>query len=181
MTGRRAVRVLLVGALLAGCGVSSQDAPEPVPAERLPSSVRPSPAQAGAVRGRVWSARRERLVPVTVDLGGPDAASRARALLSLAGPAEQPPSELPLSTRLLSVRQEGDLVALQLSREAGDVPAARVALALGQVVLTLTEDPAVRRVQVQAEDRVLTLLDGSGRPVQRPLERADFAGLVAPP
>lgn len=161
--------------------MSSQDAPEPVPAERLPTAAPSRAVAPGVVRGRVWGAREQRLVPVSVDLPGSDAESRIGTLLSLAGPAEQPPSALSPSTRLLSVVQSGDLVELQLSEEAADPSPGRVALALGQVVLTLTEDPAVRRVRVRAQDRPLDLLDDAGNRVARPLVRADFVGLLAAP
>jgi hypothetical protein len=168
---------LLVAVLLSGCGVRPQSAPEPVPSDRLPSATQ-SPAASGAVRGQVWGARNQRLVPVFVELTDSGVAGRVRALLSLAEPGQRPPTALRDGTRLLRVTRSGDTVELALSSDLHLIPMTDLPLALGQLVFTVTELPGVRRVHVRAGQQQVRYLDATGRRITRPLVRTDFDGLV---
>lgn len=181
MLGRRhpsaCVPGLLLVLLLAACGIDAQRSPEPVPADRLPTTAE-SPAQAGAARGRVWGARGSRLVPVFVELPDDGLETRVRAVLALGKPGQRPPTALPSGTRLVRLHRDGDTVVLQLSEQITRVPVTELPLALGQLVFTVTERPDVRRVHVRSADRLVRYVDATGRSVSRPLARLDFAGLV---
>lgn len=169
---------VLVGLVVAGCGVDPQQAPEPVPRDRLPAaSPSPSPSTAAA-RGRVWGAREGRLVPVFTELPGTGLRSRVRAVLSLTELPGGPLTSLRPGTRLVGVSRSGDLAVVSLSDELGEVPADDLPLALGQLVLTVTEDPEVRRVHVRVEQVPIVYVDATGRQISRALVRSDFAELV---
>ena len=169
---------LLVTVVLTACGVEPQRAPEPVPPDRLPAAS-PSPSTTGvAARGRVWGAREGRLVPVFTELPSSSTRSRVRAVLSLDGRDGGPPTALRPGTRLLRLTQSDDLVVVSLSDELGQVPSADLPLALGQLVLTVTEQPGVRRVHVRVEQVPIVYVDATGRQISRALVRADFAELV---
>lgn len=170
-----AVSVVL---LVTACGVEAQPAPEPVPAGRLPSASPSAAAPSTASRGQVWGARDGRLVPVFAELQGTGTAARVRAVLSLADPDERLPSALPPGTRLLRITGSGDRVVLTLSEELRTVPAADLPLALAQLVFTVTERSDVRRVHVRADREPIVYVDATGRRVDRPLVRSDFAELA---
>jgi hypothetical protein len=167
--------VLLVGA----CGVEPQRLPEPVPVERLPAAS-PGPTQNTSARGQVWGARDGRLVPVFVELTDRRPAGRVRALLALGAPGQtpRPPTVLPPRTRLMGVERSGDTVVLEFSEELRRVPVTTLPLALGQIVLTVTEQPRIRRVQVRSDGVPVQYVDATGRRITRDLVRADFADLV---
>jgi hypothetical protein len=174
--------VLLVTALLLpACGVDPQPAPEPVPAERLPSSSLAQEDRGRTERIRVWGAREQRLVPVFVEVDDTGPRARLTALLELGEPGQQPLTALPEGTRLLRVQRSGDRVDLTLSRELRAAPMADLPLALGQLVFTVTEVPGARRVQVRAGDERVPYVDANGRTLTRPLVRSDFDGLVQRP
>lgn len=181
--GAARARVALVAAalLLPACGVEAQEEPEQIPPERLPrSSVAPSsPARAEQVR--VWGARDRRLVPVFVELTDTGLRARLTALLELGDPGQRPPTALPAGTRLVRVQRDGDMVDVMLTEQLRAIAVADLPLALGQLVLTVTEHPGARRVQVRSGDEPLPYIDASGQRISRPLVRADFDGLLQPP
>jgi hypothetical protein len=179
---RRRTTVLaaaLVAALLvAGCGVQPQSEPKPVPSNRLPSVETTEGAPAPGSRARVWGVRDQRIVPVFVELTGPGVVARVTALLTLRRSGQQPLTSIPDDTRLLDVERQGDNVVLSLSRELLRTPERDVPLALGQLVLTATEQPGVRGVEVQAGDAPVRLVSGEGVTLSRPLSRDDFWSLL---
>lgn len=176
--GRACAAAVLVPLLVAACGVEPQRAPEPVPADRLPPATPGAAAATPGALGRVWGARDGRLVPVFTELPGTGTAPRIRALLSLADPAERPPSALLPGTRLLRVERSGGGVELFLSEELRRVPDRDLPLALGQLVFTATEQPEVVRVHVRAGEEPIVYVDATGRRISRALVRSDFAELV---
>lgn len=171
-------RVLVVLVLsLVGCGVEPQRSPEPVPGARLPSALA-SPTEEPRAQARVWGVRDRRLVAVFVPLSRETARSRLEALLALPAVARAPLTALRPGTRVVSMKREGDLVVVTLSPELREVGRRNLPLALGQVVLTLTEDEDVSRVVVRDPQGAIALVTGRGRQVLRPLLRDDFSALV---
>ena len=177
--GSRALLLLTVALLVGACGVEPQRLPEPVPVERLPSAAA-SPTQNPDARGRVWGAREGRLVPVFVELEARSAPGRVRALLALAAPGQtpRPPTVLPPRTQLLRLERSGDAVVLEFDRELREVPVPTLPLALGQIVLTVTEQPRIRRVHVRSDGAPVSYVDASGRTISRAMVRSDFSELV---
>lgn len=168
--------LLLALLLLGGCGVDPQRAPEPVPRDRLPSVEASASLTDGVLRGRVWVAREQRLVPVSVELDGIGVQARVRAVLALAD--DRLPTVLPPGCRLVAARQQGDMVELTLCDDLERLQRRDLPLALGQLVLSVTEEPSARRVLVRTARRTVPLVDTTGRTLTRPLTRGDFAGLV---
>lgn len=173
---RRPVRLLLAGLLLTACGVEPQSEPQPVPDNRLPSAAPSTSAPIAPARVRVWGVREQRLVPVFVELPTDGLAPRVRAMLALAE-SEQAATSIPRGTRLLSVTREGDVVQLVLSSAFMTTGEREVPLALAQLVFTVTEVPGAQRAHVRSVDRAIPLVDATGRVLERPLQRSDFAGL----
>jgi hypothetical protein len=166
---------LLAGCLaLAACGVSPQRAPERVPPDRLPAA---SPqATAPVVQARVWVARGDRVVPVLVELRSPGLSGRLGALLALRTSEPTLPTAIPAGTLLLgNPRREGEVAEVHLSGQLLSAADKVVPLALAQLVLTATEEPGVRAVEVRSGGQRVTLADARDRPLQRPLRRDDFA------
>ena len=169
---------LLAALVLTACGVEVQRAPEPVPADRLPTD-RIAPAEPGRTEQvRIWGARDRRLVPVFVELRRTGLRARLDALLELGEPGQRPPTALPEGVRLIDLEQEADEVDVVLSEELHAVSVQDLPLALGQIVFTATELPGTRRVQVRIGDQRLVYVDAQGRTLTRPFVRSDFDGLV---
>ena len=179
MSSERARLLLAVVVLVGACGVEPQRAPEPVPVQRLPAGS-PGPTGNAAAQGQVWGARDGRLVPVFVELTDRGPAGRVRALLALGTPGQTPPppTVLPSRTRLTRLERSDDSVVLEFTPELRQVPVTTLPLALGQIVLTVTEQPRIRNVQVRSGGVPVEYVDASGRRITRDMRRADFADLV---
>ena len=175
---RARLLLLAIALLLGACGVEPQRAPEPIPVERLPSPAA-SPTDSTTARGQVWGARGGRLVPVFVELGDRSPGGRVRALLALGAPSQEPrpPTMLP-RTQLVGLERSGDAVVLQFTEELRGVTVTSLPLALGQIVLTVTEHPRIRRVHVESDGSPISYVDASGRRIARAMVRGDFADLV---
>lgn len=176
---RARLLLLAVALLVSACGVEPQRLPEPVPVERLPTAS-PNPTGDTTARGQVWGARDSRLVPVFVELTDRGTGGRVQALLALANPGQspRPPTVLPARTRLIGLERSGDTVLLEFTEDLRRVPVTVLPLALGQIVLTVTEQPRIRYVQVRSGGAPVPYVDASGRTITRALVRADFAELV---
>jgi hypothetical protein len=175
---RHRAGVLLGAVLLAACGVEPQSAPEPVPAERLPRAGPTQGSTSPAVRARVWGARDQRLVPVFTELTGTSAVARLQSVLSLGAAEEPAPTVVPTGTRLLSVTQRSSLMVVDLSQDVTTAQPNHIPLVLGQLVLTVTEDPGVDEVEVRADGEPVLLISATGSVVSHPLRRSDFAHLL---
>lgn len=177
---RATLLALGLAALLCGCGVVPQSDPAPIPGDRLPTPAASDGDGVPRATGRVWGAREGRLIPVPVQLSQPTVRARVRALLRLSEPDQRPPTMIPRGVTLLSLSQRNDTVQLTVSSELLQTPQEALPVALGQLVLTVTEDSTARRVQVRVGRSVVPLVDATGQRVVRPLERSDFAGITPP-
>lgn len=176
-------RLLLTAAaalLTSACGVTPQDAPEPVPGERLPPATAAPSADAQQVR--VWVVLGERLVPVFVDRAGDGLRSRVEALLEVSKAGEPLTSAIPADSRLLGiVRPAGDVVELQMDGRLNQLERRLQPLAVAQLVLTATERPDVVAVRITSDGRRLDIPGPSGRLRTEPLRRTDVAAYVQGP
>jgi spore germination protein GerM len=85
---------------------------------------------------------------------------------------------LPPRTQLIGLDRSGDAVVLEFSGELRGVPVNTLPLALGQIVLTVTEQPPIRRVHVRSDGVPISYVDATGRRIDRAMVRGDFAELV---
>lgn len=189
---RRGCLLLLLGALLVGCGIPQDDEPRALdpakaPAGALPSpnSVRapdpePEPALTGAEQVELFFVRDGQVVPVirpvprstTVEpllellFAGPTPAEKAAGSSSL----------IPPSLSVQQVERQGQTAVVTLRGTENQVRPQ--ALAFAQIVATLTPERA---------SGVRFRLDGADLPVPRsdgsltdaPVSRSDFAGLIS--
>jgi hypothetical protein len=162
--------------LVAGCGVSSQDTPVLVPAERLPTANGNPSASRPALTstGLLYLCRGNVLEPVEFLFEGEGIAGRISALLSLPAPPEGLRTAIPAGTRLEGVQQDGAVVTLELTEQMLRLRGPDQRLALAQLVYTATELEGVQGVRLSIGGKLVPLPDESGRLVERPVQREDL-------
>lgn len=174
----RRAAALVLAAVLCGCGVQPQDDAEQVPAEQLPTELRAGPSADGtSTEVDVYLVEQGRLVRHAQPAAGDDPVSALRSLLAAPAPQATRRTAVPAGTRVVSVSVDGDLAAVALSGEFGDVRGRDQLLAVAQVVWTLTESGELRRVQLSVAGRELPLPVDSGAAVDGPVTRAQYASV----
>lgn len=171
--------VALVFALTAGCGLTAQSAPEPVPTSSLDGTAAPASPQSTDVV-QIYLLRDERLVAV------PRAGRSMRDAITLlaAGPTALD-VETGLGTALvtrsveLATGPDPDVVVLEVTPEFIGLSDRERFLAVAQLVWTATEVCCATRVQVQLDARPLAV-PADGGPAARPVRRDDYRS-VGPP
>lgn len=123
------------------------------------------------------------LLAVGRDRSGESALSTLTQLV-LAGPTEGEAS-LGLRSALSSERMVtavlplGPLVQVQLGSEFAELPADQQLLAVAQITCTLTTQPGIQRVSFSLAGRDIEVPTQDGSLVARPVERSDYAELIA--
>lgn len=183
-----AVCALLLGtAVLAACGVSSQEEatriePEDVPFGLLEDQPTTTAVDAGRTTA-VYLLSSDELV--SVDRRIPTDATLDELLsLVITGPTEVEQSlgittAVPAGT-LASVDTGSGIAEVDLTSAFGDIRSREQIFALGQIVYTLTGQPGIGAVRftVEGEDVTVPLSDGTSS--DDPLSRDDFEA-IAPP
>jgi spore germination protein GerM len=180
-----ALGLLLSGALLVAAlrGVPDDAQPRTLPAEEDAAGTAPPVATtARTVELVVYLVRADHLAPVArrVAERSPEAAlaeleSGPTAAESEAGLR----SALVPGTSLGVVRQSGDLIVVDLSRELTEAEPGEQVLAVAQVVWTVTSTGGVTRVSFTLQGRPIDAPGADGKLRAVPLRRADFASLRA--
>lgn len=180
------VRALAIAPLiLSGCG--GDRAARTPGTEPEPSGVEaPAPLAPDGLRATtIYVSDREarRVVPVTRYLD-PDSGLALQAVRAIVtGPVPGDPagvtSAVPADTRVLGLTIRDSVATVDLSRsfEAG-AGSASVRMRLAQLVYTLTRFPAVRRVTLHLDGRLVDVFSAEGLEVSRPITRADFPDLA---
>jgi Sporulation and spore germination len=161
-----------------------------IPESQLPEDVyspRPSapPTQGAEPRrtGTVYMVRKGRLIPVFRD-PLPSAQTRPEALLAalLEGPPPEignATSAIPPDARAIRVVAAGNVATVDLSQEFKRGAAGRtLALRVAQIVYTLTEDSNILSVVFAFEGTQAPVISASGRILERPVGRKDYAGFA---
>jgi spore germination protein GerM len=181
---RRAVALLVIA--LSACSIQPDASPNDLPAERADVFGEPATGDEAAGTNRIYllgptdpeapqrlrSAQRDvTTAPASVLaslFAGPNASERD-AQLDTAIPAE---------IELLSARQVGQLLTVDLSDVFDELTPDALRLAVAQIVSTATEIGEVQSVQlrVDGETRVWPL--GNGELTDRPLTQYDYPGIV---
>jgi spore germination protein GerM len=198
-TARAQHRWMLVGAVVtalsvsaatvAGCGVPTSDRPETIAPEQLPQGLRPtdstiSPTPVDQEPIDVWMVRDELLVATRHQVDPPVDPQRALDEL-LGGPtgAEQDQSlrsAIPDTSAVLSAVVQGGVVTVGLAPEFSDIPASDQLLAVGQIVLTLTDLRGVGRVRFVVDDAQIAVPLPSGASSDQSVSRDDYLTLADP-
>ncbi|MFC0623301.1 GerMN domain-containing protein [Kribbella deserti] len=183
---RSATTLAVVLALVCACGVRPQEHPDPVESLSavVPSSSTPT-AQASTTgtpaTAVVYLIRSGRLAAVSRP--GADPQSLLRDLL--AGPTSTEfaaglRSAIPATGGAITVTIDGRLARVQLPDEFTRLGGAQQALAVAQLVFTLTEERlGLSAVRLMRGQRELSAPTATGELVARPVTRADYAS-VAP-
>ena len=196
-----ALSAVVAMVLVAGCGVSTNDKPEPISGENL-DEVLTNGSPEDTLPGNP-----QNTVPVTIWLlkSDPDAGPQLtdvprRAPLNGADPADptlwvetllgQPPTEaensqgistaIPLDAHLTETPiRAGSVLIVSLSRDFYSLRGDTGRAALAQLVYTATEIPGITEVSFEVEGEPVPVLDGNGESVDdRPVRRADYHALV---
>lgn len=159
---RRLIGLLLVGLMLAGCGVTTQDRPEPV--EATPTASSPPPvASPGTERVQVYFLRDGQLEPVTRLVA--DATVSATLAVLVVGPTpEEAGSGLRTAVTPQSLRvvdRDAQTATIGVTKDFTGVSGDNQLLAVAQVVWTATGAEGVERVRF--------VLDGE--PIEVPTDR----------
>lgn len=159
-----------------------------IPESELPDNIysptpSPSPTEGQEIfrTGTIYMVRKGRLIGVSQEL--PSAPTRPEALL--AGLFEGPPVEsrvrsaIPSDARALDVVATGNVATVNLSQEFKRGAAGRtLALRVAQIVYTLTEDSNILSVVFAFEGTQAPVISASGRILERPVGRKDYAGFA---
>ncbi|MGN9809363.1 GerMN domain-containing protein [Micromonospora sp. BQ11] len=183
----RHLALLVLAALVAGCGIPTDDRPRTVQPPRGPfpsSATADAAAPAGPAVETLCLVRDGRIIPVvrrvdrspTVEeqlrhlLAGPTTAERDTDLTSALPGAVNAAGATVTGTRAQVAVDEPD----EAAGRSDDV------LAFGQIVCTLTSRDDVTTVAFVRDGRPLGVPRADGSLSEQPLVRADYAPLIAP-
>lgn len=177
--------------LLAGCGVPTEGGARLAGDDQVPfdllspqrgdapsSSAAPTVGEASSV----YFVQEDKLQPVKRD-GLSTTATLIDALVR--GPNDVE-ARLGLRTALLtsdfvrSTGVDGDVVVVELGPPFSDVTGHEQILALGQIVLTITSLPDVKRVRFEIDGETAKVTRADGSTVSGAVTRDDYAALVIP-
>ncbi|GAB3445786.1 hypothetical protein GCM10027517_27190 [Phycicoccus ginsengisoli] len=173
-----AALVALVALVLGGCTVGAQGSPVPVQAPTVGS---PSPSSGPGVplTVQVYLVRGDRLARVSRTVA--PGAGLEPALAGLAKPlsagelAAGLRSALPATGSPLSGRLVDAVARVSVPKGFARVSVREQELAMAQLVFTVTADTLASSVQLVQGERELSTPDGTGRLVDRPVTRLDYA------
>lgn len=194
---RQVVLALLSLVLLAGCGISAESVPRPLPTEALVPTASPSPAPTSSPAERfitLWFARGNQLVPAQRTVPGPVNSQGFIDLLA-AGPTEAEAAQGMRSAIVSVVSGEplvetaeaagvrvsdtaADTVAVVLKPEFTELLGEEQVLVLGEVVTTLAVGAVQRVLFVSADGQRLGVPLPDGRLRTGPVSPADYASLL---
>lgn len=173
---------------LAGCGVPAEASPRVIGESRLPESLHQSAATTttvGVAREdvRLWFVRDDRLVKVTHQIEPPvDPQSVVGELTAGPSEAEQRDSlrsAIPDPEVIVDVDVQGGTATIKLDDAFEQVPTADQVLAIGQLVLTMTDLRGVGQVRFDLGGAEVAVPVPDGGTSSGPVSADDFQALVA--
>jgi hypothetical protein len=182
-----ALALVLASPAMASCGVPLQDEAELIPIDETPVGLRPPEAGGSPPVDQrelidLWFGRGDQLAlvrrrviaPVTplvasdALLAGPTDAERNQSLRSALVDAEA----------VLDIEIARGQATVSLSSEFSVIPAADQVLAIGQLVLTLTDQRGIGRIRFVVDGASITVPLPNGRSRAGLVSREDYLGLV---
>ena len=170
--------------LLVGCGIPVDSGPEVFDLEVVTPSEEDAPVLGDLRAVSLYLIRDETLVHVTRDLPSP--LGPEGILASLLDGVTEPEvranlrTSIPPGTRVMSVRAEGPLLRVDLSREFAVVGGGEELLAVSQIVLTATAIEGVESVAFDLEGVPTAVPLADGALSIDPVSADDYAALIAP-
>lgn len=178
---RTPAAVALACVLLTACGVRSQDVPDPLPPDVLPSGLRPSAAASGGAPTSlsttavpVYLVQDGRLVRAERPARRRTVQDALTALLAVGQARGSQRSAVPPGTVVERLSRRGDLLSIELSLQFEQVRGPDQVLAVAQLVWTATEFPPVRQVDLLVDGRRVELPVEQGEVSSGPAQRSDY-------
>ncbi len=172
---------LLAAVLLSACGLGFDDEPRALKetADTTTTVVSPSVGRLSTV---LYFVREGALVPVRQELQDRTPSTVLTALTQ--SPTDESVSGLgtsvPVGTELLGTRRTGDRLIVDLSSDFEDVVGLSRQQAIGQMVMTVTEQGAVDRLEFKVDGDTITV-SSPLRGDTTIVDQCDFASLLATP
>lgn len=172
---------LLAALLVAGCGLGFDDQPRALKEAANSTTTVVSPS-VGRLSTVLYFVREGTLIPVRQELQD---RSPATVLTTLT----QPPTDaslsglgtsVPVGTELLDTTRAGDRLIVDLSSDFEDVVGLSRQQAIGQMVMTVTEQGSVDRLEFQVDGDTITV-SSPLRGDTTIVDQCDFASLLATP
>ena len=181
---RLATAALLAGVMLSlvsACGVGFDDEPRSLQEEASTTTVAASPS-VGGLTTVLYYVREGALVPVEQELPDRDPAT---LLTALSQPPDADPdtglgTSIPAGTALLGTRRDGNRLTVDLSSEFDKVVGLSRQQAIGQMVLTVTQEDSIERLEFQVDGETITV-SSPLRGDTTEVDACDFAALLASP
>ncbi len=180
---RPLIALVLAALLLAGCGVRTQDRPEPITIADPTTAGRDATAGRGGPFVVVFFVRGDRLEEARRTVRAPGIATALEVLAT--GPTRQ---EVVGGLRTALAPQDftvpgeltpGATVSIDVTRDFTGVSGDNQLLAVAQVVWTVTQFPDVRRVRLTSEGAPLEIPTDEGL-TDGSVDRDDFRSVAAP-
>lgn len=179
------IGTVLCGLLLvASCGFPTEGSPSPIAAEERPDELDPdSTAPVTATdEVTVWFLRDDLLVQRPRQVPAPlDAAAVVDSLGLGVTPSEADRglrSAIPDASMLVAAELAGGTATVQLAGEFLEIPPGDQVLALGQVVLTLTDLRGIGRVRFEIDGASVATPLPDGTSTEDSVSREDFRSLA---
>lgn len=178
--------VLALAVALTACGFPAENSAEPVAPAELPAALRASdtvvaPDPGSTAYATLWFVQGNRLVAIRHQVGAPVDVQTVVAGL-LVGPSRADEnnrirSALPDATVVGDSHLTRGTVTVELSASFADIPVADQLLAVGQLVLTLTDLPGVGSVQFTDGESPIAVPVLTGESSSQALSRDEYLGL----
>lgn len=185
---RGRIAACLAAIVVAGCSVTAEDDPHRLPDAAVPfdllepggTTVPPSAPQVGTAA--LYLVGEGRLEPVYREV--PADATPEQVLVALADGPTTAEAASGLTTALADAAGIGEVdtargvATVDLQPSPGDLSRGQQALALAQIVFTLTAQPGIGRVAFTLRGEPVEVPDGSGALTGDPVAREDYADLA---
>jgi hypothetical protein len=177
--------MVVVVALLAGCGVGPQAHPVPVEAQAPASGATATGEGVRPVVVEVFLVRGSRLSPVSRVV--PQQPGISASLVALSKPISEAEryrqlrSAVPRSETALSGTILGSVARVSMPTGFDRMPVREQVAAMAQIVYTVVANTSADGVQIYDGESAIPVPGGDGALVDRPVGRADYAGLAPVP
>ncbi len=188
--GALAVALLVATVTAGGCGVPLESSPNQLPEDALPEGLRPSDSTVPDAPSEqepidVWYVGDDRLVSTRHRIDPPTTPQKTLDEL-LSGPTEAEQNRalrtaIPDAAAVVEVSVARGVATVTLTPAFSEIPAADQVLAVGQIVLTLTDQRGIGRVRFVVDDASIAVPVPSGETSGDSVSRDEFIELADPP
>lgn len=180
----RRLSLVFLAAVMAGCGIPLDSAPEAVELEVAAAADAGGPILGDLAAVSIYLVRDASLVNVTRDLPAPP--TLEIVLDSLFGPVTEPEQRsglrtaIPRATEILAIDEDGATLHVDLSREFAAVGGEEEVLAVAQIVMTATSMEGIDLVAFRLEGVPTDVPVANGALSDDPVGAEDYGSLIAP-